>query len=166
MLGLLTAISVGFSAVVLAQAQTIAPGPAAPGGPNPYGIGPGGIRVAPGAGERSTAPGLGERSNPPGVTPEGSSVRREVRRHSVKRPRVLNAGTAFAPKGASAGHRRCWRCGHYGWAYSGAYYLWPAPYYAGGSRRRFYDNYVRWGWGPPYVGGYFAEIIPLRVYGR
>ena len=61
MLGLLTAISVGFSAVVLAQAQTIAPGPAAPGGPNPYGIGPGGIRVAPGAGERSTAPGLAAR---------------------------------------------------------------------------------------------------------
>jgi hypothetical protein len=157
MLGLLTAISVGFSAVVLAQAQTIAPGPAAPGGPNPYGIGPGGIRVAPGSGGRSTAP--------LSVTPEGTSVRREVRRHSVKRPRVLNAGIAFAPTEASAGHHRCWRCRYYGWAYSGAYYLWPAPYYAGGSRRRFYANYVRWGWGPPYAGGYFAVIVPSRVYG-
>jgi hypothetical protein len=94
MLGLLTAISVGFSAVVLAQAQTIAPGPAAPGGPNPYGIVPGGIRVAPGSGGRSISPFS--------VTPEGTSVRREVRRHSVKRPRVLNAGIAFAPTEASA----------------------------------------------------------------
>ena len=55
---------------------------------------------------------------------------------------ILNAALAFAPTEASAGHRRCWRCGHYGWAYSGAYYQWPAPYYVGGSRRRFYDNYV------------------------
>jgi hypothetical protein len=38
MLGLLTAITIGLNAVVLAQ--VIAPGPAAPGGPNPYGIGP------------------------------------------------------------------------------------------------------------------------------
>ena len=37
MLGLLTAITIGFNTVVLAQAQTIAPGPAAPGGPYPYG---------------------------------------------------------------------------------------------------------------------------------
>ena len=49
MLGLLTAITIGFNTVVLAQAQTIAPGPAAPGGPYPYGVGPGGISVAPGS---------------------------------------------------------------------------------------------------------------------
>ena len=58
MLGLLTAITIGFDTVVLAQAQTIAPGPAAPGGPYPYGVGPGGISVAPGSGGRSSAPPL------------------------------------------------------------------------------------------------------------
>jgi hypothetical protein len=166
MLRLLTAIPVLLSVVVLAQAQTVAPGPAAPGGPNPYGIGPGGIPIAPGSGE-STAPAAGERSTAPStVTPDTSSERREVRRHTAKRPRAANAGTSFAPRGASAGHRRCWRCGRYGWAYSGGYYLWPAPYYAGGSERRFYDNYVRYGWGPPYVGGYLAEIVTFRVNGR
>ena len=54
MLGLLTAISIGFNAVVLAQ--LVAPGPAAPGGRYPYGIGPGGIRMAPGAGGSTTTP--------------------------------------------------------------------------------------------------------------
>jgi len=86
MLRLLTAICVVFNAVVFAQAQTVAPGPAAPGGPNPYGIGPGGIPVAPGSGG-TTAPAAGERSTMPlSVTPE-VSVRREARRHSVKRPK-------------------------------------------------------------------------------
>ena len=163
MLRLLAAICVVFNAVVLAQAQTVAPGPAAPGGPNPYGIGPGGIPVAPGSGG-STAPAAGERSTAPSsVTPDATSERREVRRHSVRhsvrRLRVRAGGVAVS-------HRRCWRCGRYGWAYTGGYYLWPAPYYAGGSERRFYDNYVRWGWGPPYVGGYLAEIVTFRINGR
>jgi hypothetical protein len=160
--GLLTAISVGFSAVVLVQAQTIAPGPAAPGGPNPYGVGPGGISVAPGSG--STTPST--------TAPEGTRVspdvreddRKEARRRGVKRPRVSDDGIASAPRRASARHRGCWRC-RYSWTYSGAYYLWPAPYYAGASGRRFYANYVRQGWGPPYAGGYFAVIVPTRVNG-
>jgi hypothetical protein len=164
MLGLLTAISVGFSAVVLAQAQTIAPGPAAPGGPNPSVIGPGGISVAPGSGERSTAPSSAAPEGTRARRDVGQDVRQEVRRRSVKRPRVSDAGIASAPRRASAGHRGCWRC-RYSWTYSGAYYLWPAPYYAGASGRRFYANYVRQGWGPPNAGGYFAVIVPSRVDG-
>lgn len=157
MLRLLTAVSIVFGAVVLAQAQSqLAPGPAAPGGPNPYGIGPGGVQVAPGSGSTSTTPS-------PSVAPEGTNVRREeptvrqeerrrtVQRHNVRRPARVSR------------RRYCWRCGRYGWAYTGGYYLWPAPYYAGGSERRYYNNYVRWGWGPPYVGGYLAEIVPFRV---
>jgi len=77
MLGLLTAISVGFSAVVLAQ--VIAPGPAAPGGPYPYGVGPGGINLAPGSGSRSISPSS--------VTPAVRSTR-EARRASVRRPKA------------------------------------------------------------------------------
>jgi hypothetical protein len=159
MLRLLTAISVVFGSVVLAQAQsTLAPGPAAPGGPNPYGIGPGGVQVAPGSGSTSTTPS-------PSVAPEGTNVReqptvrREERERSVERRSVRR-------RAARVRHRRCWRCGRYGWAYTGGYYLWPSPYYAGGSEWRYYNNYVRWHWGPPYVGGYLAEIVPFRVYGR
>ncbi len=160
MLRLLTAVSIVFGAVVLAQAQsTLAPGPAAPGGPNPYGIGPGGVQVAPGSGSTSTTPS-------PSVAPEGTNVRREeptVRRE--ERRRSVQRRYGKRPARVSR-HRRCRRCGRYGWAYTGGYYLWPSPYYAGESERRYYDNYVRWGWGPPYVGGYLAEIVPFRVYGR
>ena len=160
MLRLLTAISVVLGGVVLAHAQsTLAPGPAAPGGPNPYGIGPGGIQVAPGAGDRSTVPSTSVPSEGTNVRQEDTTDSREERRRSVERPRVRTRGVAVR-------HRRCWRCGRYGWAYTGGYYLWPAPYYAGGSERRYYNNYVRWNWGPPYVGGYLAEIVPFRVYGR
>ena len=166
MLRLLTVICVVFNAVVLAQAQTVAPGPAAPGGPNPYGVGPGGISVAPGSGG-STAPSAGERSTAPtSVTPDTSSESRAVSRRSARRSSVSDAGESFVRRRGTARHRRCWRCGHYDWAYTGGYYLWPAPYYAGGSARRFYDNYVRWSWGPPYVGGYLAEIAVFRTYGR
>ena len=76
MLGLLAAISIGFS--ILIPAQVIASGPAAPGGPYPYGRGPGGINVAPGSGVRSTTP--------LSVTPEVTHTR-EARRHKLKRPR-------------------------------------------------------------------------------
>lgn len=161
MLRLLTAISVVFGSVLLAQAQsTLAPGPAAPGGPNPYGIGPGGVQVAPGSGSTSTTPS-------PSVAPEGTNVRREeptVRREEptdrVERRSVRRRAARVSR------HRYCRRCGRYGWAYTGGYYLWPSPYYAGGSERRYYDYYVRRSWGPPYVGGYLAEIVPFRVYGR
>jgi hypothetical protein len=85
MLGLLTAISISFNAVVLAQ--VIAPGPAAPGGPYPYGVGPGGISVAPGSGGRSIAPSS--------VTPEVRGTR-EARRGSVKRPRSAHARHRYA----------------------------------------------------------------------
>ena len=80
MLGLLTAISIGFNAVVLAQ--LVAPGPAAPGGPYPYGIGPGGIRMAPGAG--------GSTTTPLSVAPKAMSVPREARRGSVKRSQAAH----------------------------------------------------------------------------
>lgn len=80
MLGLLAAISVSFS--ILIPAQVIAPGPAAPGGPYPYGRGPGGINVAPGSGVRSTTP--------LSVTPEVTRTR-EARRHKLKRPRPAQA---------------------------------------------------------------------------
>ena len=81
MLGLLTAISVGFNAVVLAQ--LVAPGPAAPGGPYPYGIGPGGIRMAPRAGGKST-------TTPLSVAPELMSVPRQARRGSMKRSKAAH----------------------------------------------------------------------------
>ncbi len=45
MFGLLTAIFIGLNAVL--PAQLIAPGPASP-DPTPYGVGPGGTRIAPG----------------------------------------------------------------------------------------------------------------------
>ena len=166
MLRLLTAVSIVFGAVVLAQAQSqLAPGPAAPGGPNPYGIGPGGVQVAPGSGSTSTTPS-------PSVAPEGTNVRREDTterreegRRSAQRRNGRRAGVASA-RARVSGYRRCWRCGRYGWVYTGGYYMWPAPYYAGGSERRYYDNYVRWNWGPPYAGGYLAEIVPFRVNRR
>jgi hypothetical protein len=79
MLGLLTAISVGFNAVVLAQ--VIAPGPAAPGGPYPYGVGPGGTNIAPG----SARPGVSSSR----VTPAVKGAR-EARRTSVKRSKVAH----------------------------------------------------------------------------
>ncbi len=82
---------------------------------------------------------------------------------------MLASGVIVAPTEASAADHRCWRCRTSGWAGRHYYvyrnYLWPAPYYAGASRRRFYANYVRWGWPPPYVGGYLAEIRPVRAYG-
>jgi hypothetical protein len=80
MLSLLTAFSI-FNAVILAQ--LVAPGPAAPGGPYPYGIGPGGIRMAPGSSGSSTTP--------LSVAPEVVSVPREARRTIVKRPRQAHA---------------------------------------------------------------------------
>ncbi|MEZ5888959.1 MAG: hypothetical protein R3D52_01095 [Xanthobacteraceae bacterium] len=161
MLRLLTAISVVFGSVVLAQAQSqLAPGPAAPGGPNPYGIGPGGVQVAPGSGSSTTTPA-------PSVAPEGTNVRREeptVRRDEptdrVERRSVKRRAARVSRQ------RSCWRCGRYGWAYTGRYYLWPSPYYAGGSEWRYNNYYARRHWGPPYVGGYLAEIVPFRVYGR
>lgn len=80
MLGLLTAISIGFNPVIFAQ--LVAPGPAAPGGPYPYGIGPGGIRMAPGAG--------GSSATPLSVAPKVMSIPREARRGSVKRSKAAH----------------------------------------------------------------------------
>lgn len=159
MLRLLAAVSIVFGSVVLAQAQSqLAPGPAAPGGPNPYGIGPGGTPVAPGSGGISSTP-----SPSPSVAPASTSVgqeeptaRREERRRSVERPSARRSARVSR-------HRYCRRCGRYGWYYTGGYYQWPSPYYAGGSARRYYNNYVPYHWGPPYVGGYLAEVVPFRV---
>ena len=94
MLGLLTAISV-FNAVFLAQ--LVAPGPAAPGGPYPYGIGPGGIRVAPGSSGGSTTP--------LSVAPEVMSVPREARRAIVKRPRRAHARRGHGKPRRTKAHR-------------------------------------------------------------
>ena len=95
MLGLLTAISIGFNAVILAQ--LVAPGPAAPGGPYPYGVGPGGIRVAPGSSGSSTTPLR--------VAPEVMGVPREARRAIGKRPRYAHAKHRHAKMRRTKGRR-------------------------------------------------------------
>jgi hypothetical protein len=92
MLGLLTALFIGFTAA--APAQLVAPGPASP-DPRPYGLSPGGTPMAPGpAGRGGSQPavGVGASSAPALDARRGkkaSIVNRCVRRCArVKNPRA------------------------------------------------------------------------------
>jgi hypothetical protein len=95
MLGLLTAMSIGLNAVVLAQ--LVAPGPASP-DPTPYGVGPGGIRVAPGAAARGTGSGV---TNVP-ITSEARRGKRDSIAKRCLRPSSRAASLRHAKRRSRA----------------------------------------------------------------
>lgn len=94
MFGLLTAISIGLNTVVLAQ--LIAPGPASP-DPTPYGVGPGGTRIAPGPAGR----GAGSTSAP--ITSNARSGGKALTSERCVRP----SGRAARARHAKRRSRAC-----------------------------------------------------------
>ncbi len=96
MFGLLTAISIGLNTVVLAQ--LIAPGPASP-DPTPYGVGPGGTRIAPGPAGRGS--GSGATSAP--ITSDARRGRKALTSERCLRP----AGRAARARHAKRRSRAC-----------------------------------------------------------